>query len=303
MNQINIFSGTSGLNTKLDPVRIQFNPETGISDLAEAVNITVDDSGRASRRPGRILLQEGIFHSLYGNGSFGFVVQERVDDAAIMQISTDYSLSGVRSGLTKNLRTSFCLVDDKIFYSNGIENGVIENGVSSAWPTNEHVGPTTSKYFTTAPIGSHIAWFSGRVWVSKDNIVWYSEPYAYGKFDMARGFIMFDSNVRMVKPVNTGIFISDNKKTYFFRGTNPKEMVQKTVSNCPAHEWSEAIDLIDLSYKEIVGDSAIWSSDEGLCIGTEDGEIINISKLKIAYPSGTQGASVVNLTEIINSVF
>jgi hypothetical protein len=302
----NLLSGSTGLNNIVDPVRLQYDPKTGVAELAEAVNVDIDDTGRISRRPGQSLLDAGVYHSAFCDKADCFVVEDRATDAAIFKVATDFSLSGVRSGLTKAARISFCQVGGKTFYVNGYENGVIENGISAAWPTNTHVGPDTSRSYSPAPVGTKLAHFQGSMWVAQDNVIWVSEPYAYGKFDMARRFFQFGSNVTMMKPVAGGVWVSDEEKTGFIAaGDKFDDMRFIQRSPVPAHEWSENIELVDLSQTvfQVPGLSAVWSSNKGLCIGTEDGQLVVATEKKLVYPAGSQGATLVSGTRAINTVY
>jgi len=54
MKPITIFTGATGLNTVMDPVRIPAQ-KSELSDLQVAVNVTIDQSFRTSRRAGVVL--------------------------------------------------------------------------------------------------------------------------------------------------------------------------------------------------------------------------------------------------------
>jgi hypothetical protein len=190
-------------------------------------------------------------------------------------------------------------VGAQTFYSNGVENGVIEDGISTAWPVHSHVGADTTRSFSAAPVGTHIAWFAGRMLIAEDNVLWISEPFAYGKFNQAKGFVLFGSTIRIVKPVQTGVFVSDANKTWFLEGTDPAQWVQKKVTDFPGHEWSDAIGHLESG--ELRG-SAVWSSDHGLIVGLLDGTILNVTEEKLIYPAGSVGASLIDKEIIINSI-
>jgi len=302
-----LFTGSTGLNNIIDPVRLTYSQTTGISELAEAVNVYVDDTGRVSRRPGQSLLSAVSSHSVFCDKGDCFVVQDRESDAAIYQVGTDFSLTGVRSGLTKGARVSFCQVGSKTYYANGYQNGVIENGISTGWPdTTEHVGATTLRAFYPAPIGTHLAFFQSRMWIVQGKVIWVSEPYAVGKFDMARRFLQLGTNIRMIKPVLGGVWVSDEEKTGFIAAGDKFEALSWIKrSSFPAHEWSENIELVDLSQTEfkVPGLSAVWSCDAGLCIGSADGQLIVATEKKLIYPTGARGATVVDGRNVINSIY
>ena len=73
----------------------------------------------------------------------------------------------------------------------------------------------------------------------------------------------------------------------------------------PAHEWSVNINLVDLAQTmfKVPGLSAVWSSDEGLCIGSSDGQLTVATKNNLIYPTGSSGSTVVDKHNVINSIY
>jgi hypothetical protein len=301
MDLIPLFRSSSGLMTTVDPVRIPYDPETGVTALSRAVNITHDKTGRPIRRRGYTIKQSGLFHSLFCDGGDCFVGS----GPYLYRVGTDYSLQQLRGALS-GAKISYLQYNEETYYANGFQNGVIRDGVSYSWPVGAYEGPDTIRQFSGAPVGQHLAYFNTRWYISVDSVLWVSEPYAPGLFDKARGFIQFDSHIRMIKPVDTGIFISDSNNTWFFAGKDYTDFEQRLVAPYPALEWSEAIDYInaaDLGL-EIVGRCALWGSQEGAIIGSPDGRAINITEDKIVYPNiGAQGASLLRNKHFIHSMF
>jgi hypothetical protein len=305
-----LFSGAKGLNTVLDPQRLSqgTRQEPGMVELAVAVNVSIDEQGLVSLRLGDTSKQSGEFHSLFCAGGDCFVIQERQNDAAIMQVATDYSLAGVRSGLTKNLPMSFAQVNEDTYYSNGAQNGVITGGVSAAWPINTYNGPETNLNFEGAPAGNIIAHKpGGQMLIAEGPTVWINhEPYAFGLFNKRSGFISFATDVTMMCPVKEGWFISDSKATWFLRGTSWFDFIQIKVADYPALKWSLAHDPVSLADMKVAptGLGRMWASTEGLCLGLDDGTLINLTKDPIKYPSGyTTGACLVTDSHLIHTVY
>lgn len=298
---IKIYSATTGLNTVDDPVRLYFNQETGVSDLSLAENISIDRSGRQLIRPGQTLTTAGEFHSVYSKKGPCFAIEERSTTAAIVEVGNDLSIRGVRSPLTKDQRMSWCRLANQTWYANGKENGVITDGVSENWPDQSvHVGADTNRVFYPAPVGEHIAIAFGRMWIAYNDggrhIAAYSEPYAFGKFRLSTCYFEFTSRVRMIRPVENGIFISDEERVWFYSGGDPKEVKPTVATDFPALEWSECIDDIDggdLGSEVGPGQCALWASPEGAILGHAQGHAINLNKEKVIYPENVrQGASV-----------
>jgi hypothetical protein len=124
---------------------------------------------------------------------------------------------------------------------------------------------------------------------------------------MKKKFWQLGTNIRMIRPVLNGVWVSDEEKTGFvpmIEGRSMADWQFLKKSSFPAHEWSANIELVDLSESDqIPGLSAIWSSDEGICYGTENGELIVKTKSKLEYSTGDNGATVVDGHNVINSVW
>lgn len=290
MGVVNLFSASSGINNRVDPARVRFDPETGVSDLVVAVNVTHDDAGSVSRRKGKSLAVAGDFHSLFvGNGEC--YAGEGTD---LYRLGDGLTLMGVRSSLNGE-RISYAATPHGIYYSNGKETGVLKEGVSIPWFKGEYVGPETSRNFESHPKGQHLEVFSGRMFIAEDDVLWWSEPYAFGLYDKARSFVQFKSRIRMVKAVAGGLYVSDENTTYFLGGTNPQEFVQRTVVGSPALEWAEEHELVPSSELGIdgAGMCALWAGTDGVYVGTDQGQVIPWNKDKVAYPRGlSKGAGV-----------
>jgi len=304
---IKIISKCAGINNVIDPKWLRQNDQqTGLTDLAEGMNIDIDDAYHIQCRLGQAAISSIVSHSLFYDGGDCFVAQDRTSDTALYQVGTDFSLSGVRSGLTKAYRISYAQVSDKTFYCNGVQNGFIQGGISSPWPATTYYGPDTLNEYTIAPIGTHIAYFMGRMWIAVDNVIYCSEPYKVGLFRLAKCFFQFNTAIRMIRPVAGGVWVSDEATTGFIAAAEKWDGYKFTnKSSIPAHEWSDNQRLVDLSDSQwqVPGLSAVWSSDAGLCIGTSDGQLIVATEKKLIYPTGASGATVVDGLNVINTIY
>jgi len=303
---LTLFSHATGLNTKDDPTREVVDEKIGIKNLSSAVNVTIDNTGGINRRQGYNQTVSGEFHSIWSDQGSCFAIKETVTYGSIMQIGVDLLATGVRANLTKNKRMSFLDWNSETYYTNGFQNGVINNGVSSAWPQGSYAGPDTTRQFENAPVGSHLAKHKGRMIVAEDNVIWFSEPYAPGLFDKSRMFWQFGTRIRMVKSVTEGLFVSDENNTYFLSGSSPLDFEQKTIAPYPVHEWSVAHDMLELDDLNLdqKGLGIIWSSPKGICIGLPTGEFVNITKDKLTYPTSfNKGACLTCGYHVINTMY
>lgn len=300
MEILPLIRGVSGLNTVSDPVRIQYNADSGVSDLSVAVNIDIDKTGRPSRREGFTSLQSGNFHSLWCDGEDCYVGK----DTALYQVGADGGIVGVRSGLSGG-KIYYCQVHSGVFYSNGSQNGFAVGSNSIAWPIDTYHGPETNRNFSSAPIGTHMGLYKGRIYIAKGPVLWNSELFQYGLFDMAKGFNQFGSDVIMVAPVEAGIFVSDRTATYFMGGV-PGEFTLTKVCNYPAVENTLAVNTVEgleigLSNP---GLCRVWASPEGAILGTSTGQVINLNKEKVVYDENvSNGAGVLKGYQFIHNMY
>jgi len=281
MKPIIIFSGTSGLNTVDDPARL---PK---GDVAEMVNMRVDQSGRPSKRTGLTLVESGAFHSLYSDGGDCFVAKDRTTDTAIYQVAADGTITGIRSDLTLGARISFKQAGVKTYYTNGVQTGIIDGGNSGIWEVGTYHGVTTDRDFTIPVNMIHLETHAGRMYASSGPTLWWSELFRFDLFDQARSLVQFNSDIRMIKAVAGGLYVSTEKNTYFLSGSKPAEFGMIKVASFPAAEWSGSIEYVDggdLGFDP--GLCALWASTEGAILGTPGGQIINLTKPKIIYPEG-----------------
>lgn len=304
MKPVTIFTGASGINVTVDPARLRVDADTGISPLAEAANLSIDDSARAVSRPGYTRIATGSYHSVFSkrDGFESYVVVDRASDSAIMRINTDRTLTGIRDGLDKGALVSFCRDGSKTWYSNGQQNGYIEDGISRPWPDQStHIGQDTSRKFLPAPAGKPLAVAFGRMWIGKGDAVFYSEPFMYGKFDVARSYFQLKGNIRMICPVMgerasaSGLWISDDQGIWFVSGPDPSSMepIQKTPF--PVLSGSLAHDQVLLPMEGGVQiNMLVCACQHGVFTGTSTGEWKVFGKEKLLLPADLQqGASLV----------
>jgi hypothetical protein len=299
--ELPLLRGSSGLNTVDDPTRIRYNSKSGISDLGVAINVTLSPSGRINRRTGKTLRVPLNSHSLFCDGGECIFVH----DSKLYLLETNFNYR-LLCNLSNNNRMSGVQVGGRIYYTNNQDRGYVESGIRYAWEkTTDYVGPVTQRVITGPFAGDHLAFRDGRMYISTDTVVWYSEYQAINWFDMHRNNIQFNTRIRMVKPVSGGLFISSSRAIYFFSGETAPQFGKRQVTSYPALEWSDAIDYVDgtdISNLEISGLCALWTTREGAMLGTPEGGIINLNKKKVVYPHGTKGASLLRGLNFIHTI-
>lgn len=130
------FSEFAGLRNTVDPA------EMDPSDLATALNVDITDARRIRRRKGfGASVVSGACHSFWSSGSHAYMVRA----GELLQVMPDFTVKVLRAGLTAAAPMAFDVVGERVFFSNGHENGVIEGGVARPWGLAVPGLPTVAK--------------------------------------------------------------------------------------------------------------------------------------------------------------
>ena len=141
------YTAYTGLRNDVDPER--FNS----GDLAVAMNIDIDKTGRIARRAGYTLQTAGATHSLWSNeqGTVGFYAQ----GTTLFQLNSN--LTGTQVATLSNAdRVSYEHVNDRTYYSNGVDTGVIEQGAVRSWGVAPPVLPGITVGAGHMPAGTYL---------------------------------------------------------------------------------------------------------------------------------------------------
>lgn len=102
-----------------------------LGDLEAASNFDIDDSKRATRRKGHsAAVLTGVYKSLWSNGSVALAVKS---ETALVQIQPSYAETTLRTNLTPGLDMSYTCPATTVYYSNGVDTGVVQDSLSRSW--------------------------------------------------------------------------------------------------------------------------------------------------------------------------
>lgn len=293
---VNVLTGVAGLNSKMHPVRL-YRGQNGVVELAEAVNIDISDRQKPKRRKGQLSTSiSSPVHSLYNAGSFVLCIS----GSTLYRFGSSFSLSVVRTGLTSKAEVSYAELADKIFYTNGYENGYVDtDGTHHAWVASidQYKAVDSSRKFSNPPIGHLLVAFGSRVFIAQDNILWFTEPFAPLLVDMARNAIPFMTRIKAMAPVADGLFVSTSKKIIFLKGVRTDGMVTISVAPYPIISgtvvYAQADEVIGLSEAEIYGEVAIVTTSKGVCVCGPGGFFQNFTRRKIDMPAVSSGSAYI----------
>lgn len=123
-------------------------------DLAVANNIDIDKSGRIARRDGYTSIRAGSTHSLWSNpqGTRCMFMQGNT----LYQLNPDYTAVQLAT-LSNSSRVSCEQVNDLVYFSNGVDTGVVEQGGAvRSWGVAPPVLPSVDIGTGSMPAGTYM---------------------------------------------------------------------------------------------------------------------------------------------------
>jgi hypothetical protein len=293
MAEVLLLEKCKGLNTVVDPVRLDYDPKAGVVQLAMAVNVDVDDTGRISRRKGYVELRNEECHSLWASPTGQDVFY--VSGNALYRLNKDYTRTGLRSGLTPGYRMSFCQPAGlEIYYSNGVENGKILESTSYSWVGEDYVGPPLIwQVSTIPPVGSLLASIGGYMLIAQGEVLWYSMPFAYSHYALSKDWVQFETPIVVVKALETGVWISDQVGVYWLAGADPDKWMRQLRSSYPAIAGTAVVTDGSVVGEGIPGTVVIWASEVGIFVGDEQGRVVNMTQDSMELWKAVRGSGAV----------
>lgn len=291
----NLIASINGMNNRIDPERLPVNKDANAGFAAEIVNMRVTEDGSVSRDYGNTLILSGNYHSMYCDESLCYVGK----DQTIQRFLGDETEREIITGLSGN-RFSWTKLGAIVFYSDTVANhGIIKNNTAYEWRTQKYL-QDTERVFSGPPVPRHMTMLNGRMYMvpadEPDTILW-SERGQVGLYNRADSFRRFESNIKLLAAVKEGLFVSTEERTVFLRVSSPHVIILEPRASYPAVEWSMAYSkstLRDYGF-DLTGECRFWRSEEGDCIGTDQGEFLNITERNLILPDkcNNSGASIV----------
>lgn len=150
------------------------------------------------------------------------------------------------------------------------------------------VEPMSTFLCSPPPYMQNLAYANGRIWGTVEKKLYGSEPYKLDLFKFNKVCFEFDRDLLMVAVVSTGLYVADDKATYFLGGTEPGEMKERKVGN--------GVPFGAVGYCDNLGELGknvpVWVANDGIVAGSLDGSLVNLTQKKIRFKPGNKGASI-----------
>ena len=291
-----------GLNTVDDPTRVatvQVETDEGTKTaypLVQASNVSIDNSFSVSSRGGYTSKVTGTdIHSLWSNGSACLFV----DGTTLYRLGFDYSKVAICSGLMESARMSYASWNDKVYHTNGHQISYFQ-----ADADHDLVDPGL-QFKLPLPPGQLIEYFMGRLYVAANDVLYISDPLC-DYFDIRHGYKLFPSRISMLRAVDKGIYASDNQ-VCFLAGDSPEDFLRRVVHDARPIPFTDMQILGSKIKDNVPGNVAIWTSEEGICVGDNSGNVVNLTHDRYLMTPSGDGSCLLReagqITHYINTLF
>jgi hypothetical protein len=194
-------------------------------------------------------------------------------------------------------RMSFTVAGTWVIFTNNTVIGYIKDLVCYDF------SDVTTEYKIKVFPASIVRTYRGRVYLAKDNVLWFTDAGNYGRIDTRKNFILFPEEITMVEPADDGLFISSDA-IYFLAGASPEKMEVEKLDDGKAVKGTSCV--FD-SYRlggENTGKVAVWLSDKGVSMGMQhfglgsaSGRIVSPMDGTYSVPSCEEGAGFINTVD------
>lgn len=150
------------------------------------------------------------------------------------------------------------------------------------------------------PVGSVVVSYKGRIYVAENNYLWYTQPYEYELVHRAMNFIGFNSPIKTLAVGSDGLFVGSDTSTVYLAGDEPNKFEMQPLADYGTVYGTE-VNVPKVLFKAPEGASAnsdvpMWMSKNGLCVGLDDGSMLNLTGGRYTLPEGVAtGASLLKL--------
>lgn len=213
-----------------------------------------------------------------GTGIAGMIVLEEGEGIRFTNIpvSANASVENVRIYITPQN-------GDILFYAGSVANGTTTfDFVSNVL----HLGVELRTQFLNRPTPmQEVALFHGRIYGFQYGLLKYTEQLNYELMG-ANNYIKLESAGKIIAPVTGGLFVATESNTWFLRGNGPEDFIRENKAG-----YGAIFGTLAFIEHDKYGIVPMWQSTQGMVIGTDTGELKNITRPKYVYASAPVGAS------------
>lgn len=264
--------------------------------LRKALNVDLTSEGHPLRRRGYTLAEAGYAHSVYYAWEFDlyFVVIN-----GELKVGRNTNELVTIANVDRYLHMSYAVHAEDVYFMNGKNSGKYTPSGLEVWPGPEQDFEIyddeglelVDNVYRTMPIGQLVESFNGRIYVAKDDEIWFSEGMSTHLSRHATNYYMMARYIRMMVASGDGIYVGTENSVIYLNGRNPFEAQQDRVYHHGVipHAFARVP-----GEKFGVGDEdsvpVFWTHDGVLSVGLPGGEVRQLTRDRLAVPEHGFGA-------------
>lgn len=277
----------TGMNTVLDPTALD-SVKSRNSLGGECVSITNMDTLApygVRTRFGYTEVLSTAAHSAWSDGTTAYCVAggflSRFSGSTLIPLYP----------VNQNLRMAFEKVNDIVVATNGQLYLVIDEAGTVTAAT-----PSTDAFKVAPPAGEYLTYYNGRLYIASGNVLYCTDPFTVDQCDERQWMIPISPDaITGIVAVDDGLWVGTASNVFFLRGADPFAgegfslmtpalygVVPRTMLVVPAEKVPLA---------QVKGTVAMFTTPRGICIGTNSGQLINLSELKVGMPQQSQAGA------------
>lgn len=208
-----------------------------------------------------------------------------------LPVSGGIRLNGLEVDLSSRYRVFLTPPDGDVLYlseefSGAFSQYLVSRPADGAMRRTQHLQPI--------PAGQFIRGRNGRLYVAKDNILWFSQALRPHLIDPRHDYIQFVGQIRFIEPLSIGLLVADDRGVWLLEGDDPSNARMRQVSVAKAVTGSsKRIPSGTVLRADDVAASVLWLSEEGYIIASDLGEVRALNSGQVRVPTDQRGRTVV----------
>lgn len=175
----------------------------------------------------------------------------------------------------------------------------------AATTTATYLGDTTAlgqrletQWKQNPPPSACIAEHNGSLLLGVGNHVLFTDAYRHDLVDPVRKSYRFDACVRLIAPVQGGVYVGTDNAVEFLAGDDIASVTRDVKATYGAVPGTlNYVDGSFLGTVQLSGRTALFATQEGVCAGGQGGAFVNLSFDRYTYPVAGSGAGIVYMQD------
>ena len=279
-----------GMNNVDDPANVgapesdKYGRSTTYTEAVSITNMDPDNSGGVKTRKGQTATTVAVpSHSGWNCVHGAFLVS-----GGFLNLFDGASLTPLWP-VDQSLQMHYAVVNNLVVATNTQEYIIIENGAAAAVPA-----PTT-EFKQAVPAGKYPFFYNGRVYLVVDNTLVFTDTNSAEVCDTRLMRIPVTQDlITGAVPVDDGVFIGTETEIFFLAGNDPTTgMELRQVADVGMIPGTAVPAMGDkVASAKMRGSVMLCTTPEGICIGGNGGEFVNVSARTFAPPAASNGAAI-----------